>query len=71
MIFFLFYIKSRDKNVTIYTKDESDTFIGFMLQVRYEAERYDSSIIKGPIGEFNVNRDDPFKCMDCSGKCDT
>jgi len=61
----------KDKNVTIYTKDPNDRFIGFMLQVRYEAERYDSSIEKGPIGKFTVHRDDPFKCMDCSSKCDT
>ena len=64
------FILIRDKNVTIYTKDPSDRFIGFMLQVRYEAERYDSSIEKGPIGEFTVNQDDPFKCMDCNNKCD-
>ena len=60
---------SRSKNVTIYTKDFDDNFRGFMLQIRYDNERYDENFKKGPVGTFTVSPDDPFKCMDCGGKC--
>merc|ERR1712096_271856 len=26
---------------------------------------------KRPIGKFTVSRDDPFRCMNCDGKCDS
>lgn len=61
----------RSKNVTIYTKDANERFIGFMLQIRYDDERYDTSIKPGPVGEFTVHSNDPFKCMDCTAKCDS
>ena len=47
-------------------KDLGDTFRGFMLQVRYDEERYDRNFKKGPIGYFTVPADHPdVKCMDC------
>ena len=59
----------RSKNVTIYVKDPNDSFKGFMLQIRYDQERYDKNFKKGPIGEFTVGGQDPFKCMNCGGQC--
>ena len=40
-----------------------------MLQIRYDQERYDKNFKKGPIGEFTVGGQDPFKCMNCGGQC--
>lgn len=66
----------RSKNITIFAKDDSvfqnDKFKGFMLQIHYDADRYDSNFSKkGPIGKFTVSRNSPYKCMDCNGKCDS
>jgi len=60
----------RSKNITIFTKNQGDTFKGLMLQIRYDQERYDDDFKKRPIGKFTVSRDDPFRCMNCDGKCD-
>ena len=44
-------------------KNKGETFKGFMLQVRYDRERYDGNFLKGPVGYFTPN--DSVKCMDC------
>jgi len=66
----------RSKNITIFTKDDrvfrDTTFKGFMLQIHYDADRYDPNFSKkGPIGRFTVSRNAPYQCMDCNGKCDS
>ena len=69
------YFLYRSKNITIFAKDDgvfqNDPFKGFMLQIHYDADRYDPNFSKkGPIGKFTVSSNSPFKCMDCNGKCD-
>ena len=60
----------RSKNITIETKDPDDRFKGFMLQIHYDADRYDRNFPFGPIGKFTVSPNSPYKCMDCNSKCD-
>ena len=64
------YIIFRSKNITIETKDPDDRFKGFMLQIHYDADRYDRNFPFGPIGKFTVSPNSPYKCMDCNSKCD-
>ena len=60
----------RSKNITIETKDPDDRFKGFMLQIHYDADRYDRNFPFGPIGKFTVSPNSPYKCMDCNSNCD-
>ena len=41
-----------------------------MLQIHYDADRYDRDFDNKPIGKFTVPSNAPYKCMDCNGKCD-
>ena len=60
----------RSKNITIETKDPDDRFKGFMLQIHYDADRYDRNFPFGPIGKFTVSPNSPYQCMACNSKCD-
>ena len=53
------------KDITIYTKNATASIEGFMLQIRYDCDRYDESLDKRPVGQFLVRRNDPFECVDC------
>ena len=68
------YFLYRSKNITIFAKDDNDfkneKFKGFMLQIHYDADRYDRDFDNKPIGKFTVPSNAPYKCMDCNGKCD-